>query len=156
MIKVKVEGLRELERALAELPTKAAGKAVLRRVGLKAIKPVAEKAAALAPIDADPRNTPKRAPGTLKRSYVAGTRLNRRQARMARKEGKSDVEVYAGTNDPAGVQTEFGNAHQGAQPHLRPAWDQEAGPTLVRVVEGLRPEIEKTAARLAKRAAKGK
>lgn len=151
-MKVKVEGFKALEAALAELPSKAAGKAVLRRVGLRALKPVAEMAADLAPIDADPKSSPKRPPGTLKRSYKVGTRLNRRQARMARKEGKSSVEVYAGTNDPAGVQNEFGNVHQGAKPHLRPAWEQEQGATLVRVADELGPEIEKTAARLAKRA----
>ena len=150
-----MEGLRALEAALADLP-KATGKAVLRRVATRALQPVAATAADLAPIDADPANTPKRPPGTLKRSYVVGTRLNKRQARMARKLGKSAVEVYAGTNDPAGIQTEFGNAHQGAQPHLRPAWDQHQDDVLATVATELGGEIDKAAARLARKAARAR
>lgn len=146
----KVEGLAALDFALGELP-KSAARAVLRRVGLKALEPFVEDVKALAPVDADPANTPKRPPGTLRDSYHAGTRLNKSQARTARKEGKSFVEVYAGTNDPAGVQTEFGNAHQAAQPHARPAWDGAQRQVLRDVGEMLGGEIEKAAVRLAKK-----
>lgn len=153
-ISIKVDGLRALDAALAELP-KATGKAVLRRIGIKALTPVKDLAAELAPIDADPANTPKRPPGTLKRSYTVGTKLNRRQARMVRKEGKSSVEVYAGTNDRAGIVTEFGTAHSRAQPHLRPAWEARQDEALAIVQTELGGEIDKAAARLAKKAARG-
>lgn len=110
----------------------------------------------MAPVDADPESTPRRPPGTLRDSYIAGTRLNPSQAKNARREGKSFAEVYAGTNDPAGVQTEFGNAHQAAQPHGRPAWDATQGHVLKLISEQLGAEIEKAAARLAKKAANGR
>jgi hypothetical protein len=148
-----VEGLAELDAALAELP-KAAGKSTLRRLGLRALAPFVETVRSNAPIDADPMNSPKRPPGTLRNSYVAGTNLNKRQAKLARKEGKSYVEVYAGTNDRAGVQTEFGNAHQAAQPHARPAWDATKHDVLKIAAGELGSEITKTAARLAERRAR--
>jgi len=149
----RVEGLSELDFALGELP-KAVAQGVLRRVGLAALAPFVEDVRASAPVDEDPASTPGRAPGTLRDSYHTGTKLNKSQARTARREGKSFVEVYAGTNDPAGVQTEFGNAHQAAQPHARPAWDGAQRQVLESVKEGLGTEIEKSRERLARRAAK--
>jgi hypothetical protein len=151
----KIDGLADLDRALGELP-KSTARAVLRRIGLAALAPFVEDVKSRAPVDADPASTPKRKPGTLRDSYHAGTKLNRTQARQAKREGKSFVEVYAGTNDPAGVQTEFGNAHQPAQPHARPAWDAKRQRVLTLVEEGLGTEIEKARQRLAKKAAKNR
>ena len=150
---VTVEGLAELDAALAELPN-ALAKGVLRKIGLRALGPFVASVKSKAPVDADPADTPDRPPGTLRDSYHAGTKLNKRQARMARKEGKSYVEVYAGTDDRAGIQTEFGNAHQAAQPHARPAWDGTQNEALAIVKTDLGGEIAATAARLAKRRAK--
>jgi len=53
-VKIKVEGLRELDAALGALAAeygKTAGKAVLRRVADKALQPMAETARQLAPDD---------------------------------------------------------------------------------------------------------
>ena len=152
-MKEQVEGLVDLDKALAELP-KVTGKAVLRRVGMAALVPFVQRVRAMAPVDADPESTPKRPPGTLRDSYHVGTRLNRTQARTARREGKSYVEVYAGTNDPAGVQTEFGNAHQSAQPHARPAWEETKEDTLGIIKPRLWEEIDKARERLARKAAR--
>lgn len=149
-----VIGLVDLDRALGELP-KATGKAVLRRAGVKALEPFVAKWKSMAPVDANPASTPHRPPGTYRDSIHAGTKLNKSQARTAKREGKSSVEVYAGTNDVAGVQTEFGNAHQAAQPAGRPAWDGSQTQVLELVGSGLFTEIEKAAARLARKAAKG-
>jgi hypothetical protein len=149
-----IPGLAELDRALAELP-KSIQKGVLRRVGLAALEPFVEKVRAMAPVDEDPTSSPQRPPGTLRDSYHAGTKLNKAQARTARREGKSSVEVYAGTNDPAGVQNEFGNDHQPAQPHARPAWDATQKQVLERLKTGLATEIEKARARLARRQSRG-
>lgn len=146
---INVPGLAELDFALGELP-KATARNTLRRVGLKALEPFIEDVKAAAPVD-DPTNTPGRAPGTLRDSYTVGTKLNKSQARMARKEGKSFAEVYAGTNDRAGIQTEFGNAHQAAQPHVRPAWDGAQKQVLRDIGLMLGDEIEKAAVRVAKR-----
>jgi HK97 gp10 family phage protein len=142
-MKVKIEGLRELEAALAELP-KATGKNVLRRVLIKAAQPIEADAAAAAP----------ELTGRLRRDVSTGTRLNRRQAAMARRLGKSEVEVHVGVNDPAGVQNEFGNAHQRPQPFLRPAWDANRQGALETISSDLGAEIAKSAARLARRAAR--
>ncbi len=147
----KVEGLRELDAALGALASeygKPAGKAVLRRTGIQALQPMAEAWRGMAPDD------PQTSTPDYKTSIIVGTKLNKRQAALARKDqNKSTVTVYVGTNDPAGVQLEFGNAHQSPQPSARPAFEQEARPTIDRVGELLGPEIEKTAARLAKRRA---
>ncbi len=97
----KVEGFRELERALIELP-KATAKASVRRLLKKAAQPIA---------DAGRGNAPERE-GNLRESYGVGTRLTRRQRKVSKKE--SEVEVYVGPNDPAAIQTEFGNEHQAA------------------------------------------
>lgn len=120
--KTQVEGLKELDQALSILP-RAVARRELQKDGIGALKPFVDAWKAAAPVDADPASSPKRPPGTLRNSIHAGTRLNKSQARQVRREGKWFAEVYAGTNDPAGVQTEFGNAHQAAQPHGRPAWE---------------------------------
>lgn len=150
----KIEGLAGLDHALGELP-KATARAALVRAGKKALEPFLADVKAMAPVDADPASTPKRAPGTLRDSYVIGTRLNKSQAKSVRREGKNFAEVYAGTNDPAGVQTEFGNEHQAAQPHGRPAWDGVKQQTLDAVGALIWDEIYKATKRLAARAARG-
>lgn len=141
----RFEGGRDLERALAEF-AKPMAKAAGRRVLKKAADPILEVY----------REQTTVKTGTLQRLETSGTKLTRRQARTVKREGKSDVEIHIGTSDPAGVQEEFGNAHQAAHPALRPAWDQEGGQTAVdRIASGLWVDIEKTAARVARRAAKG-
>ncbi len=137
---IRMEGLRELDAALGELP-KTLGKATLRRVLKRAAEPLRDHAQRLAP----------RLSGALQASIVIGTKLTRRQARMAKKAPKSTVEMFVGPNNPAAVPQEFGTHDQRAQPYMRPAWDAEQTEVMVRIGEELGPEIEKTAARLAKR-----
>lgn len=148
---VRVDGLRELDAALGQLP-KAAARGVLRRVGIRALQPMAEAARQMAPDDPDTQGN------DLKASITVGTRLNKRQARLARREarkhGKSFVEVYMGTDDPAGVQQEFGNAHHGPQSFMRPAFQSHARGAIDIVARDLGDEIDRTVARAAKRAAK--
>lgn len=153
MTQTKVEGLSALDAALGLLP-KATARNVLVRTGKKALEPFIDDVRHLAPVDADPASTPKRPPGTLRDSYVIGTKLNKAQARFARREGKNFAEVYAGTNDLAGVQVEFGNVHQAPQPHARPAWDGVQQEVLATVGNLLWDEIWGAAKRLAKRRGK--
>lgn len=136
----KIEGLADLDEALTELP-KATARNVLARV-------LKEQGA---PIKADgERNAPK-LKGGLKASYTVSTKLSRRQKGLNRKE--SMVEVYIGPGPAAkGVQTEFGNAHQAAQPHLRPAFDSNVMKVLGGIKDSLAAEIEKARQRLAKKA----
>lgn len=147
--RVKTEGFRELEAALSDLVnmvggSRATGKNVLKRTLLKAAEPIERDAAANAP----------ELSGTLRKDVKTGTRLTRRQAGLARKAGKSSVEVHVGVADPAGVQTEFGNANQAAQPWLRPAWDGNKDGALDTIGTELGGQIARAAARVAKKAAR--
>lgn len=144
-VTVKVEGLRDLDAALSELPKITTAKAVVRRVLKKAAEPLRALAEQTAP----------RLTGALKISIVIGTKLTRRQARMARKEPKSLTEMFIGTSNPAAVPQEFGTHDQKAQPFMRPAWQATKDQVLTNIGTELGPEIEKTAARLAKKAARG-
>lgn len=142
---VKVEGLKELEQALQQLQ-RANAKAVLRRTLKEAGQPVAKTARALAPIEM----------GYLRESIDVGTKLSRRQSKLHKKQ--SPVEMFIGPGpDPAAHLQEFGSGpgHQ-AQPYLRPAWDQHKNEVLDTIANRTWLEIERTAARLAKKAAKGK
>lgn len=136
----KIEGLKELDDALSELP-----KATARNVLLRTLKEQGE------PIrDAGEANAPK-LKGGLKQSYTTGTKLSRRQKSQNNKE--SMVEVYIGPGPhPKGVQTEFGNAHQAAHPHLRPAFDANVMKVLDGIKKSLAEQIEKARARLARKA----
>jgi HK97 gp10 family phage protein len=142
---VKVEGLNELEQALRQLP-KANAKAVLRRTLKEAGEPVAKTARSLAPHEL----------GYLRESIDVSPKLSSRQTRLRHKE--SPVEMYIGPGtDPAGHLQEFGTGpgHH-AQPFLRPAWDQHKNEVLDTIANRTWLEIEKTAARLARKSAKGK
>lgn len=138
----KLEGLKELDQALTELP-----KATARNVLLRTLKEQGQPIA-----DAGEANAP-RLSGKLADSYTVGTKLSRRQKKQNRKE--SAVEVYVGpTPHPKSVQTEFGNAHQAAHPHLRPAWDANVMRVLDGIKNALADQIEKARARLARKAAR--
>lgn len=146
---IRVDGLRELDAALGQF-TKATAKGVLRRVGLKALQPMAEAARNLAPDD------PATGGNDLKASIIVGgsNKLNARQKRIERKaEGKSFVTVYLGTADEAGVPQEFGTVNHGPQPFMRPAFAAEAVGAVDIVASEMGAEITKTATRVAKRAA---
>lgn len=145
-VTVKIEGLRELDAALGKLP-KATAKAVLRRVLREAGEPIARTARSMAP----------REEMHLFESIDVGTKLSRRQAGLHKERGgKAFQEMFVGTNNPAGVQQEFGNSRHGPQPFMRPAFDAKKMEALDIITTLLWGEIEKTAARVAKRAARGK
>lgn len=150
---VRVEGLRELDEALGEL-SKSAARGVLRRVGLRALEPVAETARQLAPDDPDTSGN------DLRSSIGVGTRLSARQARLNRRAiragaDKDFVEVYAGAGPlPQAHNQEFGNVNHRAQPFLRPSWDQNKDKVLDTVKSDLGAEIKKAADRAARKAAR--
>lgn len=160
---VKVEGLKEVEAALRDLG-KALGKGVLRRVLVARAQPFDAAWRGMAPDD----------PGTggddLRRSGGVGTKLSKRQAKMHRRMFKGDrasAEVFAGPGpDAAAVPLEFGTGERvqkksgksvgavTAAPFVRPAWDQTKDAMLDGIAADLWTEIEKTAARKAKREAR--
>lgn len=137
-MRVRVEGLRELDRALGELP-KATGRNVLRRTGVKALEPMAEAARTQAPVEF----------GDLKDSIAVSTRAPRRHRRA------STVEVYMGPGPhPQAITQEFGTFFHPAQPFMRPAWDGGKTELLESVKSDLAEEIGKAAQRLARKAAR--
>ena len=144
-VKVHVEGLKELEQALRGLP-KANAKAVLTRTLKEAGEPIAKTARGLAP----------KLEMHLVESIDVGTQLSRRQRGIHKKQ--SPVEMFVGPGpDPAAHLQEFGSGpgHH-AQSFMRPAWDQHKNEALDIIANRTWLEIEKTAARLAKKAAKGR
>lgn len=139
---VRVEGLRELERALAQLP-KATGKNVLKRTLMKAGQPIEVAAEAQAP----------ELRGHLKRSISTSTKLTKRQKSQHRKQSTVEVFVGAGGLPQAHLQ-EFGTVDHPPQPFLRPAWDANKMRALESIKGDLWAEIKKAAERLARKAAK--
>jgi HK97 gp10 family phage protein len=138
----KVEGLKELDDALSLLP-EATAKNILRRVGRQALEPVDEAWRANAPY----------LTGALADSGAIGSKLSRRQRALHQSE--STVEVFAGPGpNPQAIQDEFGNQHQHAQPFLTPAWEGNKAKVLDIVKQLLRVEIDKAAARAARKAAR--
>ena len=165
---VKVEGLRELDRALGDLEKKATRKAVARRALKKAAKPMVDRAQALAP----------KLSGALALSIHAGTKTaegnagqqafaatmkaggTRAQAgaaaRAANRAAAGTVWLHVGPGrHPQAIFQEFGTIHHAPQPYMRPAWDETKDGMIDAIKRDLAEEITKTAARAAARAAKG-
>lgn len=140
----KVEGLKELDQALVALSEEFHPRNA-RNVLRGALKDGGKIIA-----DAGEANAP-RLSGELADSYTVGTKLSRRQKRQHKKE--SQIEVFVGPTPHAkSVQTEFGNAHQAPHPHLRPAWDSNVTRVLDLIVSQIKERLEKTRARLARKA----
>lgn len=141
--KFKVEGLRELEKALIELP-KATAKSVVRRGLMDAAGSFVTSIAARAP----------RFSGRLSASAGAGTKLSKRQRSLHKKE--SAVEVYAGFGSlPQAITEEFGTANQAPRPTVTPEWEAQKRPMLDSIKDFLAERIEQAAKRLAKKRARG-
>jgi HK97 gp10 family phage protein len=169
---VRISGLRELDHALGELP-KATARRTLVRVLTRAAEPVAETARQLAPDDPetgapDLRSSIavstklKNAVGKAEFAAVmreGGTRSEARAALIAARKGTdasfAEVFVGPGKGGAHGVLQEFGTVNHGPQPFMRPAWERHKGQALEIIKRELGPEIEKTAARIAKRRAAG-
>jgi hypothetical protein len=149
---VSIEGLREVDAALGDLG-KATGRNVLRRVAVSRLQPMAEEAKRLAPDD------PATGGNDLKNSIAVSTRLGKRQGKINRK-SKSEAEAHMGPAGPGGnvppqgVQQEFGNQNHGPQPFMRPTWDGGKDALLEGIKDDLWAEIERAAARQAKKAAR--
>jgi HK97 gp10 family phage protein len=171
---VKVEGFKELDYALGDLPKQLA-KNVLVRVLKKAGQPIAAAAASYAPKDTGELSDHiivsakiKNVTGNAEFSAamkgglgVDAARSAMRDARRAAKNGGSFAVMYVG---PAQAKTkknaikrivqEFGSSKMPAHPYMRPAWDARKNEALDIIKRELGPEIERTATRLAKKKAK--
>lgn len=162
-----VEGLKELERALQELP-RATGGNVLKRAILKPAQVFADRARELAPEET----------GKLKREILVGKpkiiTAGKAAFAQAMSEGGTRAEAGAAARSANaaaggagrhavaqvgpthrafyGLFGEFGTAHHPPHPFMRPAWD-ELSPQMPAMVGGtLAEEIEKARKRLARKA----
>lgn len=144
-VRVKIEGLKELDAALKEFDHVTA-----RRIGRRVLKEAGEPVARAA------RQKAPKLDWHLHEDIDVGTRLTQRQASLHRKPPSTTVEMFVGTKNPAGVTQEFGTSRHSAQPFMRPAWDQEKGMVLTIIVNGLGTEISKAAARAARKALKAR
>lgn len=144
---VRIEGLRELDKALGEL-SRSAGKGVLRRVIRETAEPMARAARTGAPVD----------DGHLVESIGISSRLSRRQAGAHRKMFPTDrasVEMFMGPGPhPQGHLREFGGDGAPPHPYMRPAWDAHKRSTINGIAASLKFEIFAAAARAARRNAR--
>jgi len=141
LAKLKVEGLRELERALAELP-KATAKNTLKRTLKLAAQPIADHAQRLAPRDTG--------------GLAEGIMVTTKKPKKHKSKGRAFAEIYIGPKARSvnAVPQEFGTVNHPAQPFMRPAWDAEKETSLDIIKNELGGQITKAAARLAKKAAR--
>lgn len=148
---VRVEGLRELDRALKELP-KSVARNTLRGVLKKRAKPLADAMVANAPDD------PETGGNDLRSSIGVSTKLSRRQAKLHRREHRDDkafAEVFVGAGPlPQAHLTEYGGPNNSPVGWGRAAWDVNKGDILDGIKTDLGQAIDKAATRLAKRRAK--
>lgn len=144
-VTVEMEGLKELEKALYELP-----KATAKNTGRKALRagaqPILDEYVARVPRDS----------GDLAASAAISTKLSRRQGALHRKGSDRDhVEMFVGPGpDPAAVQQEFGNENHDAQPALIPAFENNKRKSLKIIGVELWKETKKAAERLARKQAR--
>lgn len=152
-ITISTTGFAELDAALGELK-QSTGRAVLRRAGTKALTPMMEHAAALAPDD------PKTPPTDLHTSFAISERQKSgRQQKFTL--SPDSITLYMGPTKggyPEALPQEFGwvehGKHYPGKPYMRPAWDSGAEKLLDDVKDELTHEIEKAAARAAAKAAR--
>lgn len=143
----KIEGIEDTVANL-ELLARATQKNAVRRTLKNAAEPIAHLASNLAP----------HRTGILAFSIAVATQLTRRHKAEQRNRA-SEVEVYIG---PAGGQgalfyasaQEFGTVLSPGHPYMRPAWESEKGPVLIRIAEGLKVEVGRAADRAARKIAR--
>lgn len=171
-----VQGLRELDRALSELP-KATARNVLVRTLKKAAAPIVEVAEAKLPSPGRTGAGHLRRRGIIvttrkpkgadsgKTAYAetlsgGGTRAEAstalRAARAADPNAFAEVFIGPATNDPAAMMQEFGTVHHPPQPYMRPAIDSQAQTAIGIIQRELGAEIEKSAQRLARKRARAR
>lgn len=142
----KVEGLADCEKALIGLReefdlSRATAKNMIKRALIEAAAPIESDAAARAPVLS----------GALQRSVTTGTNLSRRQKGQHTKESELEIFVGPGALAQATAQ-EFGTSQHGAQPFMRPAFDNNWRNALDSLRDAIWNQIEKTRARLARKA----
>lgn len=141
----RMDGLDQTVANLEDLG-KATRRNVLKRVLLKAGEPVANDAA-----QAAPHRT-----GRLAFSITVSDKLTRRQRQASPKEYEAEIYIGpAGGNGALNYASfeEFGTIDTPANPFMRPAWESNRGIVLGLIHSGLSAEVERAAARAARKVA---
>jgi HK97 gp10 family phage protein len=141
----RIEGLKELEKAMMDLP-KRVNKRVAAKVLMETAKPLAADGSALAPDD------PETGGFDLHTTVRAGTR-NTKGAGWTKKD---PVEVFIGPRVRHAHLLEFGTKDMDAQPYMRPMWDGGKDWALRNIATLMGEEVAKAAARYARRVARGR
>jgi len=168
---VTVKGLKELEQNLAKL-TKAAAKGVTQRTLKLAAVPMVTAAKNWAPvltggmklsISASTKKPVNYDKGKIAYSQVLRNGGDKAAAvtamRQARKENPNTFsEIFIGPSHKRFYASfvEYGTVHSAPNPFMRPAWDRTQDRCLEIIIEELDKEIDKSAARLARKALKGR
>lgn len=157
-MKVKLEGFRQLEKALAEELPKATARSVLTRAGKAAMEPLRQRMAELAPFDPQDRDEDGNHLNETMITKAAGAK-QARQLGTARQEGVVILTGPAPTGkrarSNAGWQ-ERGTSKMAAHAYARPAADAEGPNVIDSIRDHLTDEVGKAKKRIAKKAAKGK
>ena len=149
---IRIDGFKELDAALQEMKT-ATARGTVRRAMMKAFQPMADEASRLAPDD------PRTPAPDLHRTIKVGDALKAGRSMFVKGFGFNDgqVTVWMGPTRegyPQAIMQEFGTVNQPAKPYMRPAWDAGKDRLLEDLASGLKIEIDKTAARAARKAAR--
>lgn len=144
-MKVKVTGLRDVDRVLGQLP-QAVARRQLRQIGIDALQPVAVTMRARAPKDQ----------GDLGDSITVGTALTRSQKKfsgfMGKRRDPNVVVVHVGPGGhPQAVLQEIGTSFHAPQPYVAPTFDAEKDGVVEFVTDNLRDRVMAAAARAAKK-----
>ena len=145
---IRVEGLRECEEALQDLienvgVSRATGKNTVRRAMTFALEPIKTAMQGAAPVRR----------GHLKAGIDISTQLTKRQ--KAQHVKQSPVEMFVGARaHPQAHMTEFGTARMAPRAWARPAVDSNISAVTERFSSQLWSEIQKTAERHARKAAR--
>ncbi|MGL5447897.1 MAG: HK97 gp10 family phage protein [Rhabdaerophilum sp.] len=161
-MRIEVDGLLDLQAALRELGEPKAIKTALRGALRKAGKPMLEKIRDGVSLDkGDYKRAVKMAAAKGERAdspefgIVIGVDSNEQPAKIVTRKTRSNRGRGGTYRDPgvAGVSVmdEFGTPTQPANPAFRRGFDTEGEATIRRFGEAAMPEIEKVAARLARR-----
>lgn len=156
-ITIRLEGFRELERALAEDLPKATAKNVLKRTAINSMEMVRQKMAQLAPFDPLDRDEDGNHLNETMKTEPAKARRQRGSVRFERSTG---VQVMTGPA-PVGKRAranagwqEDGTVKMAANPYARPAADSEGRAVVEFVKNELAFQIEKSKAKIANKLAR--
>jgi hypothetical protein len=156
-VSFKIEGFKELERALAtELP-KATARNAMRRAATESMEPMRERMSQLAPYDPADLDEDGQHLRDSMRTQTATARVAReigtaRDAGVVVLTGPAPVGKRARAN--AGWQ-EYGTVKMGAKSYARVAADSEAPVVFSRIKDALTKQIDKAKKRIARKAARG-